>query len=57
MRPAWSCEPLTKGRWGTARSPTSNVSQWTSPDPDGWMHPQLCTCLLSLHYAKIEPLS
>jgi hypothetical protein len=36
MRPAWSCEPLTKGRWGTARSPTSNVSHWTSPDPDGW---------------------
>jgi uncharacterized protein len=28
-RPAWSCAPLTKALWATARSPISSASQWT----------------------------
>jgi uncharacterized protein (DUF2237 family) len=28
-RPAWSCAPLTKALWVTARSPISSASQWT----------------------------
>ena len=45
VRPAWCCEPLMKAPSSTARSPTSNVSLWTSPDPDGWKHlPHVRAC-------------